>query len=126
MLRWRYGFEDRAQWRLAIFQDEGGDECGYVIWRMEDGLALISDFFSTDPQGLTGALLHAHAQFVFAAGAHSVSASFLGPQWGETAFLSAGYFLAETPGDRVLVAREMSFGELSPSQCYFTAYDNDD
>lgn len=125
MLLWRYCRKDSRTWRVTLMQESGDIDCGYVIWRMDDGLAVIGDFFSVDPVRLTAALLRAHARHAFATGAHSISASFLGLESVSSDFLRAGYFLAKSPGERLLVATDMSYGELSLSQCYLTTYDND-
>ncbi|ASJ74802.1 hypothetical protein [Granulosicoccus antarcticus] len=125
MLRWRYCRNGVKPWRINIMQEPGGVDCGYVVWRLEDGLAVIGDFFSIEPSRLTASLLRAHARSAFAAGAHSVSASFLGSESITSAFYRAGYFLAESPGETVLVAKDMSFGEVTLSDCYLTTYDND-
>lgn len=126
MLRWRYCRNEPTHWRVALMQDAQGVDCGYVIWRLEAGLAVISDFFSTEPARLTAPLLQAFAKFAFAAGAHSISASFFGSEPVSSAFAGAGFFLAETQGNKVLIANDSTFGEVTPARCYLTAYDNDD
>lgn len=126
IIRWRYqGSFDKA-WRINIMRDNNNDDVGYVVWRLEKNLAVISDFFTIDPPRLTSAVLLAHAQLAKAEGAHSVTTCFLGSQDVVNEFARAGFFRSGGQADQLFLSKSSSLANTPLSQWYFTDFDLDD
>ncbi len=126
MLQWRYDWQTSKHWQLAIAQNSNGENCGYIVWRMREGVALIGDFFSKEPASQTTPLLNAFLQVARKAGAHTIIANYFGPVAVANSFSRAGFFRAATPGDTLYVANESSIDDAQLAQWYFTDFDNDD
>lgn len=124
MLRWRYGAPERGDWQVCIARDTAGAAMGYVIWRMRDGLAEIGDFFSSDPDRLTAALMLAFTRRARRAGASSISVLFFGREPVARQLLDSG--LALRPQQAPLFRLPGGLPELdSPERWYLTSFDND-
>ncbi len=124
-LRWRYARARPTKWRVAVARTADGRDAGYVAWRLDAGVAVVGDFLATHPSRETGALMHAFAQHARQAGAHAVTASFLGDPAVARGLLGAGFFPAGSPGEPVFVDRDGVLADFPDAQWYLTGYDND-
>jgi hypothetical protein len=125
MLRWRFGAEGRADWRICIGRDRYGEARGYVVWRLHQGFAEIGDFFSGDPDAWTVPLMLSFARLARGAGAASVSVVFFGRSEVAEGLQASGMRLR--PSEAQLFKSPGGVPELDePEHWYFTAFDNDE
>jgi len=126
VLEWRYSWTLEKQWRISVFEQADNIDAGYIVWRIEDDLIIISDFFCIDPAKLTRSLLAAFIKHAKAENAHSITVNFLGSPQVISAFLDIGFLCSNAPGDPVYVANESQINDIPAASWYLTDYDNDD
>ncbi|WKB54557.1 hypothetical protein [Eleftheria terrae] len=122
VLGWRY---PRPQWRLSLASDAGGRPVGYVAWRLQDGSALISDFFCADPDRDTVALMSGFCREAAAAGASVVQVEFYGRPQVAAALLAAGFLQRESRAP-LFLSRHGDAAQADAASWYITAFDRDD
>lgn len=123
-LRWRYQREGRGSWQVCLVRDRGHQPVGFVVWQMKDGRALVSDFFCSDPRGLTASLLVAFSRLARSHGARSVEVNFAGSESVMAGIRQAG-FVPREDGHAVFVAPSRRLGELNAEDWYLTSFDDD-
>ena len=123
-IEWRFrrmGVDTR---RLALVTRPDGTPFGYLIWHLRDQVAVVSDFFTADPDHETGALMLAVVRYLRQAGADLISVDFAGRDEIPEALRSVGFMLR--PCDDVVIGK---FSETCPgvdvSCLYLTEFDRD-
>jgi hypothetical protein len=126
MLRWRYNRATTDTWQLCLARDATGDVAGTVVWRLRDGIAEVSDFFSTTPARLTATLLHGFSRHARGAGAHGVSLEFFGQSDVVRELNRAGFKVRSEPTPVVVGILPPTLAELRDRErWYLTSFDND-
>lgn len=74
MLSWRYGYDEQGSpWRTLLVRTRRGVALGYVVCRVADELAIVSDFFCRQPARGSAALLLVAARHLRRNGAGAMS-----------------------------------------------------
>ncbi|MCW7541670.1 hypothetical protein OOT46_28125 [Aquabacterium sp. A7-Y] len=125
MLSWRYPRHTGVPWRLSLACDEQGWPLGYVAWRLQPDSAVVSDFFSVDPDAATLPLLSGFCEVARAAGAATVQLEFHGRPQVVQALRQAGFRMRESHAPIFLNPGAVA-GFTGPDSLYLTAFDRDD
>lgn len=124
MLAWRYGYDEQATpWRTLLVRKRGGAAIGYVVCRLEDDLAIVSDFFCRRPAHESASLLLSAARHLRRQGVGAMSMELMaGPPVHRQ--LRRAAFLRWAPGQPVY--RRRSDAPNVPAECHFlTGFDRD-
>jgi hypothetical protein len=126
LLHWRYGRAGRGDWKLCLARTPDGQPVGFLVWRLNDGMADIGDFYSVDPARQTAALLNAFCRFARTQGAHSVSLQFFGARAVVDQIARAGLRARAEPCLVVVDTGAAGVPELADAErWYLTAFDDD-
>ena len=126
MLRWRYNRAATDNWQLCLARDATGDVAGTVVWRLRDGIAEVSDFFTTDPARLTATLLHGFSRHARSAGAHGVSLEFFGQTGVVGELKRSGFKARDEPRPVVIGALPPPLAAVGNRELwYLTSFDSD-
>ncbi|TXC65545.1 hypothetical protein FSC37_03815 [Piscinibacter aquaticus] len=124
MLAWRYGYDEQASpWRTLIIRRRNGTALGHVVCRIEDELAIVSDFFCRRPARESAVLLLSAARHLRRQGAGAMSLELMaGPQVQQQ--LRRAAFLHWADGQPVYMRK--TDAESTPPECQFmTGFDRD-
>jgi len=127
-LHWRYSsFDSDSPWHLSLATDSSNAPIGYVVWRQREGIAMVSDFFCSNVDGATEALLQSFVGYVRHFPVHRVSLEFYGREHVVSALAACG-FAARDRCPIVIVDHsgdEMDGPRVSQGRIFMTSFDRD-
>lgn len=123
-LAWRYGPDPQSHgWHLTLLSRRH-QPIGYVVWRKEQDIALVSDYFCLDPASRLRSILLAFCCHARRHDTCAISLEFLGTPEAETALRQSG-FIAKEGGAPVMFQLAPGRPPLTPEQVYFTSFERD-
>jgi hypothetical protein len=126
VLNWRYTINTASiPWSIWLACDVQGSPQGYVVWRQNDGIAEVSDFYCRAPESGTRELL---VSFCWSMRSYpsisAVSVAFFGSGVVTELIRSAGFWPGH--GGQPIVVRAAKPEDVPPpSAWYFTHFDVD-
>jgi hypothetical protein len=122
MLEWRFSNEP-GRWTLSLARRDDGSPFGYVVWRREGGLAVVGDFFCTDPLRETATLMQGFAWHLRAQRVQRLSVEFFGCPLVAEGLRAAGFLLRTE--DQPLYVAPGAQPAPAAERWYFTVFDRD-
>lgn len=123
-LVWRYGPNPAALgWKLTVLSRRG-HPIGYVVWRLEQGIAVVSDYFSVEPASNLLDVMLAFCGHARRQDACAISLEFFGSPSVAASLKRAG-FVAKEGGAPVVLQFAPGTEAISPEQFYLTSYERD-
>ena len=123
-LIWRYGPDPAALgWKLTVLS-RSGQPIGYVVWRNEQGIAVVSDYFSAEPESNLLDVMLAFCAHARRQDACAISLEFFGSP-GVVASLKRAGFIAKEGGAPVVLQFAPGTEAIAPEQFYLTSYERD-
>ena len=125
VLTWRYREANgKEPWRRSLARDHAGAPAGYVVWRLREGVALISDFLIAKADVNLQTAMRSFAWHARKLGVERISLEFFGIGEVSRALLAAGF----APREQSLVVHvehDGSVASLSAATAYMTSFDRD-
>jgi hypothetical protein len=124
VLEWRFAVEVPGRWTVSVARRADGTPLGYVVWRVEDRMALIADFFCADPVRDTATLLRGFAWHQRAQPVERLSLEFFGSPDVAAGVRAAG-FVPRPEHLPLYLAAGAAAAVPPPEHWYFTSFDRD-
>lgn len=124
VLSWRFGGDAAVPWTVSVARRRNGSLLGYVVWRVEAGVAQVADFLSTAPLRDTALLMRGFAWHLRRQrGVQRVTLEFFGSHDVAQALRSAGFWARPESLPLYLAAGQHE--APAADRWYFTAFDRD-
>ena len=127
-LGWRYAaYDPQYPWQFSVASDRSGTPVGYVIWRQVSGIAMVSDFFSSNIESSVRALLQSFVVHMRQFAVQKVSLEFHGGEKICASLKACGF---ESREQSRIVVVDHATGKTdapiaSPGQVFMTGFDRD-
>lgn len=122
LLEWRFASEP-GRWTLSLARRFDGSAFGYVVWRLDDKVALIADFLCVNPVQQTATLLRAFAWHLRGRPAERLTLEFFGSPQVMEGLREAGFL--RRPEDQPLYVAHGTQQAPAAECWYFTGFDRD-
>lgn len=123
-LAWRYGPDPASQgWTLTVLS-RGSQPIAYVVWRIEQDIAVVSDYFCAEPESDLLDVLLAFCAHARRHDACAISLEFFGSP-GVAGSLKRAGFIAKEGGAPVVLQFAPGTAAIAPEQFYLTSYERD-
>jgi hypothetical protein len=120
LLQWRFA---GGSWTVSTAARADGSPLGYVVWRLEDNVAMVADFLCADPARDTALLMRGFAWHMRGMPAERVTLEFFGAPAVAAGLKAAGFW--RRPEDVPLYLAH-GLREAPPADAwYFTGFDRD-
>jgi hypothetical protein len=122
LLEWRFSNEP-GRWTVSLARRADGSPFGYVVWRLDGGLAVVADFFCVDPLKDTSTLMRGFAWHLRDRHAQRLTVEFFGCPRVADGLRAAGFLLR--PEEQPLYVAAGAQEPPPAERWYFTVFDRD-